>query len=354
MILNDSEVARYQEIVAKALGWLRRNRAEIEAQPDVSAHYKAPYLYAATGERFGAARHLRLIVERYLQRDGDFRTGPEDPGWPQEPPGPGNRYVYADSWIVKGLHQMEFYGAARRGLKFLLRFQDPRLGGFRSRFDVASGAVNEQFLDASSTSVAGLALLACGRTDEAARAAEFVARVLDAQPEPEKYYFTSWDAAQGLMTDVFGDDELGALRGRKQFCVSAADDAMREQTWMIGLAMTFLARACNATGEDRLIKGAERLFDFFHRMDEGRWTNLASCKVMWGSSEMYRITGKKEYGETAQRILKGFAQSQYEWGGWVHNLWFKGPEDQPFGATTDIIHELAGEITEAAFNLSGK
>ncbi len=354
MILNDSEVARYEEVVAKALGWLRRNRAEIEAQPDVSAHYKAPYLYAATGERFGAARHLRLIVDRYLQADGDFRTGPDDPGWPQEPPGPGNRYVYTDSWLVKGLQGMEFYGPARKGLAFLQRFQDPDVGGFRSRFDVVPAKVNEQYLDASSTSVAGLALLACGKIEDAARAAEFVVRVLDVQPDPKQYYFTSWDAGPGLMTDVFGDEELGALRGRKQFCVSAVDDASREQTWMIGLAMTFLAKAYNATGEDRLIRGARHLFDFFHRMDGGRWTNLASCKVMWGSSELYRITGEKAYGETAGRILEHFGASQYDWGGWVHNLWFKGPEDQPFSATTDIIHELAGEITETAFNLSGK
>ena len=167
MILNDGEVARYQEIVAKALGWLRRNRAEIEAQPDVSAHYKAPYLYAATGERFGAARHLRLIVDRYQQADGDFRTGPDDPGWSGEPAAPANRYIYVDAWLVKGLWGLGFYGAAQKALAFLLRFQDVDLGGFRSRFDVVSGKVNEQYLDASSTSVAGLALLASGRIEDA-------------------------------------------------------------------------------------------------------------------------------------------------------------------------------------------
>lgn len=51
MPLADADVQRYQETIAKAVAWLRRNQAELLALPDVSAHYKAPYLYVATGER---------------------------------------------------------------------------------------------------------------------------------------------------------------------------------------------------------------------------------------------------------------------------------------------------------------
>jgi hypothetical protein len=87
-------------------------------------------------------------------------------------------------------------------------------------------------------------------------------------------------------------------------------------------------------------------------MDEARWENLASCKIMWGSSELYRITGDPDHGATARRILDHFCRTQEKAGPWVHTLWFKDLDEQPFGATADIIHELCGEIKETVFNLS--
>jgi len=248
---------------------------------------------------------------------------------------------------------MGVYGAANKALQFVRRFQDPVLGGFRSRFDPATGHMDRRYLDASSTSVAGLALLACGQISDARRAGEFILRLLESQADWKRYYFTSWDAKQGLMTDVFADENPGALRGRSQFCVSAVSDVAREPIWMIGIAMTFLSKLADATGDPRFLKGAKKLFNFFHRMDEGRWKNLSACKIMWGSAEVYRLTGETKYAQTAKRILDWLRDCQYQWGGWLHTVRFDKPEDQPFGATADIIFELGGEIKETVFNLSG-
>lgn len=354
MLLTQSDVQRCQQAMGRAVNWLRENNAQILELEDISSHYKAPYLYAATGERVRARPHLDLIVDRYLRPDGDFRTYEDDQGWPHEPAAPANRYVYPNCWLIVGFQRLGLYGVARQGLEFVRRFQDPELGGIRSRFAPATGEMEKRYLDVSSTSVAGLALLACGQIADAIRAGEFVLRVLDSQPDWDRYYFTSWDTDQGLMTDVFGDEEASAIRGRKQFCVSAAAAASGEPTWMIGLAMTFLSKLLDATGDNHFLEGAKKLFDFFHKMDEARWQNLASCKVMWGASELYRLTGELSYGETARRILDLFCESQYDWGGWVHTLWFKGPEDQPFAATVDIVQELCGEISDTVFSLSGR
>ena len=352
-LLAGADIERYDSAVAKAVNWLREHHRQVIELPDVSSHYKGPYLYATTGGRTRARRHLDLIIDRYLQEDGDFRTSPDDPGWPQEPASPANRYLYSDSWLVLGLQRMGLYGAAAKGLQFLRRFQDPDLGGFRSTFDVKTRQVNVQYLNVPSTCIAGLALLACGQAADATRAGEFVLHVLAAQPKPDRHLFVSWDMDQGLMTDVFGDEDPGAVRGRKQFCVNAEADASGEFTWMIGIAMTFLCKVFDLTREQRFLDGAKSLFDFFHRMDEARWENLASCKIMWGGAELYRITGNREHGETAKRILDHFCRTQHEAGPWVHTIWFKSIDEQPFGATTDIINELAGEICETVFNLSG-
>jgi hypothetical protein len=247
---------------------------------------------------------------------------------------------------------MGSYGLAQKGLAFLRRFQCPELGGFWSRFDADSGSVVRTFLDSSSTSSGGLALLACGQVEDAMRAGDFILRLLDAQPQPERFYFSSWEAGRGLMTDVFGEEDQNALRGRKQFCLSAEADPRYELVWLIGKPMKFLAKLYDASGDRRYLDGAARLFAFFCRLPEGRWTNYANCKIMWGASELYRHTRDPRYNETAARILKWICDSQRSWGGWVHWLWYRSDEEQPFAAALDLVQELCGEMSDTLFDLS--
>ena len=352
-LLSQSDVERCENAVAKAIHWLHEHHGQVMEQPDVPVHYKAPYLYATTGERTGAREHVDLIIDRYLQSDGDFRISADDPGWHEAPGNPANRYIYSDSWLVAGLQRMGLYGAANKGLGFLRRFQNAELGGFHSGYDLRAGKVDPRYLNVPSTCIAGLALLACGQAADAARAGEFVLRVLDSQPELDRHLFLSWDMEQGLMTDVFGEEDLAATRGRKHFCVSAEADAAGEFVWMIGLAMMFLTKASDATGEERFLDGAKKLFEFFHRMDEARWENLSACKVMWGSAELYRISGNPEHGKTAKRILDQLCRTQDESGAWAHTIWSLSLEEQPFEVTADIVNELCAEMSETLFNLSG-
>ena len=127
---------------------------------------------------------------------------------------------------------------------------------------------------------------------------------------------------------------------------------MHELVWLIGKPMKFLARLYDATCDRRYLEGASTLFDFFHRLDEGRWTNYANCKIMWGGSELYRHTGDRRYYDTAVRILEWICSSQRPWGGWVHWLWYRTDEEQPFAASLDIVQELCGELSDTLFELS--
>jgi hypothetical protein len=338
--------------IQKGLGWLREHDEEILQITDLSAHYKAPYLYAALGEPFQSRRYADLIHRRYLQPDGDFRTEPTRKGWSHLPASPANRYVYSNGWIICGLRRLGCYGLADRGVKFLLRLQSAELGGFYSRFDPAANQVNDQYLDSSSTSSAGLALLAAGFTSQALSAGDFILQMLDAQPDPDHYFYSSWEVGRGLMLDVWGDDDQNSLRGRKQYCLSVEHDPEQELTWLVGKPMKFLAKLYNQTNEKKYLEGAEWLYDFFHRLGEGRWKNYASCKIMWASAELYHYTGESKYAQTAEMILKWFCDSQYPSGLWVHYLWYRGPEEQPLAATLDLIQELCGEISDTLFDLS--
>lgn len=328
-------VEKCREAIRSALAWLRSNDPRIEGMADLASHYKAPYLYSVLGDPVRARKYADLIGSRYLQADGDFRTRPEAKGWEHLPCSPANRYIYSNGWLIAGFQKMGSYGLAQKGLAFVRRFQSPQLGGFYSRFDIASGNVVPDFLDSSSTASGGLALLTCGRVEEAVRAGDFLLDLLDAQPEPERFYFSSWEAGKGLMTDVFGDEDQNALRGRKQVCLSTEADPCHELVWLIGKPMKFLAKLYDASGDRRYLDGAAALFDFFHRLPEGRWTNYANCKIMWGGAELFRHTGDVRYYETAVRILEWMCDSRRPWGGWVHWLWYSSDEEQPFAAALD-------------------
>ncbi|HVN82904.1 MAG TPA: hypothetical protein VMW38_28230 [Terriglobia bacterium] len=343
---------KYDQTMHRALSWLRKNEERIEGVADLASHYKAPYLYAVLGDTIRARKYADLIRLRYLQPDGDFRTSPDAKGWEHLPCSPANRYIYSNGWLVAGFQKMGAYGLAQRGLSFIRRFQSPQLGGFCSRFHIASGTVEPRYLDSSSTSSGGLGYLACGQVEAAVHAGDFLLRLLDAQPQPQRFYFASWDAEKGLMTDVFGDEDQNSLRGRKQFCLSAEADPMYELVWLIGKPMKFLARLYDATSDRRYLAGAAALFDFFHHLGEGRWTNYASCKIMWGGSELHRHTGEWRYYETALRIFEWICDSQRQWGGWVHWLWYKTDEEQPLAASLDLVQELCGELSDALFDLS--
>jgi len=343
---------RGREAIAKGLSWLRQHDDEIAHMNDLSAHYKAPYLYAVLGDPVRARYYAHLMQARYLQTDGDFRTHRMQKGWTHLPCSPANRYVYSNGWIIVGLRKLGVYGAASRGMDFVSRFQSRELGGFFSRFDVASGQIDTRYLDSSSTSSAGLALLACGLVDEAMRAGDFIVRLLDAQPEPHRYYFSSWEVGAGLMTDVWGDEDQSSVHGRKQFCLSAEADPLGELTWLVGKPMKFLSKLYDQTSEQRYLDGAVNLFDFFHRLGEGRWRNYGSCKIMWGGAELYRHTGERRFAETAERIFDWFCESQYSSGLWVHTLWYQSPEDQPMAGSLDLVQELCAEMSDTMFDLA--
>jgi hypothetical protein len=350
--VNQELLKQGRETIARGLGWLRQHDEQISQIRDLSAHYKAPYLYAVLGDPIRARYYADLMQTRYLQADGDFRTSRLDRGWADAPVMPAVRYLYPNGWIIVGLRKLGVYGVASRGIEFVRRFQSPKLGGFFSRFEIASGQVDARYLDSSSTAAAGLALLACGFIEEAIRAGNFILRLLEAQPEPERYYYTSWEVGIGLVTDVWGDGDRRFPGGRKQFCLSTEADPLGELTWLVGKPMKFLAKLYDQTSDQRYLNGAVTLFDFFHGLGEGRWQNHGSCKIMWAGAELYRHTGEPRFAETAERIFDSLCQSQYPSGFWVHTVLGKRPEDQPMTATIDIAQELCAEMTDTIFELS--
>ena len=177
-------------------------------------------------------------------------------------------------------------------------------------------------------------------------------RVIESNPEPTRYFFSSWEVGSGLMTDVFGEEDQNVVSGRKQFCLSAESEASQELVWLMGKPLAFLCRLYDATSEMIYLEAARALFSFFEHLDETKWSNPASCKVMWGGGDLYRQTRDPSVREVVERLLRHFIDSQYESGFWVHTLWYREPDEQPFAATLDLVQELTAEISDTVYNLA--
>lgn len=351
--MEDLLLKSSQNTISKGLNWLNNNHLKIKQISDLSAHYKAPYLYASVGNPVQGKYYADLLKSRYFQEDGDFRTSLNKKGWTHLPSSPANRYIYSNGWIICGLRQLSYLGLAEKGLDFIRKFQSIEHGGFASQYDPTTNKTNLKLLDSSSTSAAGLALLACGDLQAAIRAGNFILKMLDAQPHPDRFYYCSWDVDDGLRTNIWGNEDVTEINGRKQFCLNAESDPRRELTWLVGKPMKFLSKLYDMTNEAKYLNGAKSLLLFFEKLDRERIHNYGSCKVMWATAELFRLTGEDIFYKTAEEILKWFCESQYESGLWVHSLLYKNENEQPFEASLDIVQELCAEINDTIFNLSG-
>lgn len=343
---------RTKQSIALGMDWLLSQEEDIGKITDFAAHYKAPYLMAVTGQRERSADYVKLLEKSYLRKDGDFRMSADVKGWQHLPASPGNRYIYGNGWAIAGLQKIGAYGIVNKALPFLQSFQDSKSGGFYSRYDIVSEKIDVSRVDTSSTCSAILALLACGRFEEAIKGGDFLLRMIEDQPQRDKFFYTTYETDRGILTDVFHNEDAKAFNGRKHFCVSTEHDALYEMVWYIGMPMKILGNLYDVTGDSKYLEGADSYFKFFNALSEGKWHNNSGTKIMWGAAELFALTGKAVYKETTEKYLTWLLDTQHKQGVWVHALWYESLEQQPFQATLDLVQEYISEFSDVLYSLS--
>lgn len=340
-----------EQAIKRGLTWLVAQNEKIDQVTDFSAHYKAAYLYASSGLAERARKYADLLTNTYLAADGDFRMSDSVKGWQHMSASPHNRYIYGNGWAIAGLQKIGMYGTVAKALPFLEQFQDPETGGFFSQYDMQRKKVLPKRVDTSSTCSAVLALLACGRFEQAIKGADFLVRMIESQTEPERYFFTTYLKGEGIFSDVFHNEDATAFDSRKHYCVSTEQNALFEMVWFLGMPMKILGLVYELTGDKRYLESAAAYFDFFEKLSPERWQNNSGTKIMWGTAELYRQTGEQKYYEAATRYLSHLVDTQSNEGVWIHTLWYKSIDEQPFQATLDLVQEYVSEFNDTLFAL---
>lgn len=279
----------------------------------LDAFYRASWTLGLMGEAAAAERSLNYVKRQFMNDDGDFLQREND--WYKRV-----HYLYPNAILVLGAHRLDRYDLAAPGLRFMLNGQDPDHGGFYMHLPAPGEKAPS---NTKSTAMCGITCLAMGQWEAAARAGNWLIRLVEMQPAPlERFYTTA--LPEGSLKTSFAEAES------RWHLVDAKEPS---QCWYaLGLPFAFALLLHEATGEKRYEDLARWFFEFQLRC-VNPWDGPSSGKGAWACSMLYRLTGEALYRDIALRVANNFVARQEPEG------WFKGwlYVEPPLGSKQSVL-----------------
>jgi hypothetical protein len=142
---------------------------------------------------------------------------------------------------------------------------------------------------------------------EVKKTGDFLIRLLKAQPEPRKRFYTALNEKGVLIQNFSSNDEIFRV----------IDAGKREQYYfMVGLPMALLSKLYLATNQKNYLDAALGYFQFTKHCAEDAYSYPASGKSGFGSAILSRITGKEDIKSAAERQLEFLVETQNQDGAW--------------------------------------
>ena len=318
---------RFFEAAERGIAWIaaqqRPDGSFCNPEDGVGSYYKVPYAMALTGHQREALHLLTWVAEHHFTADGDFRAperkarNPVHEGWP----------AYSNAWIIQGAHRVGRWDISLRGAGWLLRHQAPS-----GAFYALDG--ERRYMEPVCTSWGGLAVLTTGHVEEARRAGDLLVSLVEAQPDPERFYF-QMDTKGRIVTDVPTGSE-------SSYYVDAA--ARRQIYYNPGIALIFLSHLYRATGEERYLNAGKKILLFTERCADDVHRFPPSGKLGLGCALMYGITGSPQGRRAALAVGEYLVETQELDGFW------RLPDVEPYSSredrdSYDVRLDLSAEFT---------
>ena len=143
---------------------------------DLCCYYKAPMMLLAGGRRKEADALLNVIVTKFMQEEGDFKSSVV---LKSIKPEYSEFWIYTNGWILRAANQLRKREMLEAGLAYTDRYRQVETGGFLThRIDSQDGVT-----DVLTTAHFGLFHLEAGREDIARQAGGYLCRVISKQPD---------------------------------------------------------------------------------------------------------------------------------------------------------------------------
>ena len=302
-------VAQLHASAMRGITWiLAQQRADgsfCAPEDGVGGYYKVPLALAIAGEWRAAQRLLTWVAAHHLTDAGDFRAPerrarePIHEAWP----------VYANAWLVQGAHTVGRWDVAAQGMAYLNTLQLP-YGGYYSL------ASTQRYMEPTSTAWGGLSALMTGHRPEAIRAGDVLARLVEEQPDPTRFYYHMDDAGH-LVTDVPAGQEL-------RYFVDAGKT--KQVYYNPGISLIFLCHLYRATAIPRYLDAANAILHFVGNCAEDVFRFPPSGKLGLGCALLYSLTGDEAARQGALNVGAYLLETQGDDGVW------RLPNEEPYAS----------------------
>lgn len=292
----------------------------------LNAYYKGPCALAFAGHRDAAERLIDFAAKRFMKADGDLDGSGVD--W-------YDRFrIYPHAWLLWGAIELGRSEMASALSGFLERQYNASTGGFR-----ADATGTEEIM---TTSLAGLAMLRTGRTDIGRGAADWLERVLEAQPDLRRGLLHVWKPGVGLTE---GD-------GSVWYRINAAEP--RQWYFQYGISAALLADLSKQTGEARWLELARRYLHASAHCYGDRYRTPQSGKIGWGAAWTYALSGLAEDKALVTAVESGLCDLQGGDGSWNgEGVYDASPAPENAVARIDVTSEFVALLSMMSETTSG-
>lgn len=237
---------------------------------------------------------------------------------------PGEYYFPNEQWYEKDMQRVyraTTFGKVAEYLHHPAIANDAvraRIKEYQHESGGVANCIDEGFpeaLEPLNTTFFGQWALAAGLLDEAKKAGDWVAEMVElnepylAQDVPTLYYTRKCDSGE-LVTDVPPDGRMNTLIDTQ---------TVKQPSWVTGTSMALLADLYAVTENERYLSTALQLAEFEEKCDHGLLFWPSKCKVGWGAAQLYRITADPEHRKIAANVARvTFMGGQRPDGSWSH------------------------------------
>ncbi len=302
----------------RGLNWLA---SQIDANGCINGsdlavvYYKSPAILALSGRMDAANRCLSWIEKHFIGPTGALAIPAE-----QEKSNAFN--AYDRSWLCWGALLCGRYDLAFRLAEDIRAFQDKTTGGSWDSLAARTSGQGRQH--AMSGGIVGLALLSTRHVEDAERAARFMLRLLELQP----------DRSQGLFFGVdIGAGGAVQLRNQKTPIDFLDRAGLKQRPGRLGPIIVCLARLYRATGNKAYIEGARSYARAMLSAGEGAYLCVEGHKFVWGMMELDAANpgvDRTVFTAAADKIVAYIVEHQKPDGQWYADSGVQDPKaDQP-------------------------
>ncbi len=263
----------------------------------------------ACGYTNEANRLCQWIRMECMTPDGDFTPRPEGKS--------DHDYIYPNSWIIIGAHQLGAFDISQKGMDFLMTFWDSDSGGFYSSSTKREASTKQDLIYVG---FAGLAALYTGNMDSARGVGRWMKRLMTLQPRFPQGLYTVYSRQEGLCTQYPPEE------ANRHFldCTATAGDQFFFQ---IGVAGGFLAELFLATRKPEWLDLAQQYMQAAISANDHLVSTVRAGKVGWAASLLHTLTGEGQYRDIAFRVGNFLVSSQTSQGSWGNGPGQPGNDD---------------------------